>query len=304
MAKRVSPVLVNLIYDALLKCFWYKESLKRYLRASGISTNAISHMDTADSKRTWLDGLFPKLVDHPKGAELLMAMARSLACMTTFPDLSRLEDSAFKIEAAKVAVAALAEALGAESEETAKAREAEERRKRSEEGLRTSARHQADLDQLRRRMEALTPALGTQKGGYDFERWFYDLLDYEEIDNRRPYKVDGRQIDGSLTLDGFTYLLELKFEAGHAGAPDIDSLKAKVDSKADNTMGVMVAVSGYSSVAVQEASGKKSVLLLLDVNHVYMVLGGIASIKEIIRRVRRHSSQTGRAYLAVAEFGG
>lgn len=43
----------------------------------------------------------------------------------------------------------------------------------------------------------------------------------------------GRQIDGSLTLDGTTYLVELKFTASQANATDIDSLRSKVDDKAD-----------------------------------------------------------------------
>jgi hypothetical protein len=87
----------------------------------------------------------------------------------------------------------------------------------------------------------------------------------------------------------------LKFEATKAAAPDVDSLKAKINSKADNTMGVMVAMSGYSSVAVNEASGPRTALLLLDSTHVYMVLSGVSSLKEIIRRVRRHNSQTSSA---------
>jgi hypothetical protein len=63
-------------------------------------------------------------------------------------------------------------------------------------------------------------------------------------------------------------------------------------------------MSGYSSVAVSEASGTRTVLLLLDSNHIYMVLGSISTLKEIIRRLRRHSSQTGEAYLAANQFGG
>ena len=48
--------------------------------------------------------------------------------------------------------------------------------------------------------------LGTQSGGYEFEKWFYKLLDFSEIQNRKPYKTNGRQIDGSLTIEGTTYL--------------------------------------------------------------------------------------------------
>jgi hypothetical protein len=35
-----------------------------------------------------------------------------------------------------------------------------------------------------------------------------------------------------------------------------------------------------------------------------MVLTGLATLKDIIRRVRRHSSQTGYAYLSTTDFGG
>jgi hypothetical protein len=78
----------------------------------------------------------------------------------------------------------------------------------------------------------------------------------------------------------------------------------KVNDKADNTMGILVSMSGFSSVALTEASFSKSPLLLLDHNHLYMVLAEIMSFPDAIRRIRRHSSQEGQAYLAVTDFGG
>lgn len=103
-----------------------------------------------------------------------------------------------------------------------------------------------------------------QQGGYDFPGWFYDLMDYFDVDNRRPYTSSGRQIDGSITIDGTTYLVELKFSASQFGATEIDSLFKKVSYKADNTMGLLISMSGFSSVALQEASSSKSPLLLFD----------------------------------------
>jgi len=56
---------------------------------------------------------------------------------------------------------------------------------------------------------------------------------------------------------------------------------------------------------IQQASFAKSPLLLFDYGHLYnMVLAGIESFSDVVRRVRRHSSQTGSAYLAVQDFGG
>lgn len=304
MAKTINPTIVSLTYEALLQCFWRKEALKRFLRASGISGNFLAQLEASESKRAWLDRLFPLLAEASKGPDLLLAMSKELAALQNFPDLVGWEDSERKIQDAERAVAALAKALGTEKDQKARARDAADMRAKAEEMRSAAVRERADLQLLKDRMDKLVRSLGTQAGGYEFEKWFYDLLDYEDIDNRRPYKVDGRQIDGSLTLDGTTYLGELKFEATQAAATDIDSIKAKINSKADNTMGVVVAMSGYSSVAVSEASGPKTALLLFDSSHIYMVLNGVITLKDSIRRIRRHSSQTGYAYLAASEFGG
>ena len=130
------------------------------------------------------------------------------------------------------------------------------------------------------------------------------MLDFSEVPNRKPYVHKGRQIDGSLTVSGTTYLVELKFTTGPTNVTDIDSFYKKITTKADNTMGVMVSISGYSSVARQEASGERTPMLLLDHNHLYMVLGDVMGLGDLINRVRRHASQTGEAYLAVDDFGG
>jgi hypothetical protein len=99
-------------------------------------------------------------------------------------------------------------------------------------------------------------------------------------------------------------LVELKFTASQAAAPDIDVFKSKVESKADNTMGVFISMSGYSSVAITEASGRKTALLLLDASHIFLALTGTMSLGEVIQRIRRHASQTGESYLSANRFGG
>ena len=129
-------------------------------------------------------------------------------------------------------------------------------------------------------------------------------MDFWEVDNRRPYIAAGRGIDGSVTLDGTTYLVELKFTKEQASATDVDSVLAKVNTKADNTMAILVSMSGLSSTAVTGASFARTPLLLLNFGHLYLVLSGIESFPDLIRRVRRHSSQTGQAFLPASEFGG
>ena len=304
MASKLSPHFIELVYDALLKSFWQKKALRNFLRRSHVSENFLGQLSDDESKRDWLDRLFRRLEESDKGQAAIQQMAKSLTEQTSFPDLENWEDSGQKIQAAVAAVEALKTVVQGKDRAEEKEREVEERRKRAADDQRKVVRSQTDLVNLRKRLDALVPSIGTQQGGYDFQDWFYDLMDFSDIDNRRPFVQSGRQIDGSVTIDGTTYLIELKFTATQAAATDIDSLLAKVNTKADNTMGIMVSMDGYSSVAIQQASFARSPLLLFDHNHLYMVLGAIERFADVVRRVRRHSSQTGNAYLSTLEFGG
>jgi hypothetical protein len=304
MSQGLPPHFIDLVQDALLKSFWTKRALRNFLRRSHIAESFLAQLPSEETKRDWLDRLFTKLEALEKGGAVIRDMARSLADQATFPDLVNWEDSAEKILAAKAAVAALKAYLAKKVEEQDGEEQVVKRRKAGEEHRQKALRSQADLAKLKDRLDGLCAQLGTQQGGYNFQDWFYDLMDYFDIDNRRPYVAAGRQIDGSVTIDGTTYLIELKFTGGRSDATDVDSLVKKVTGKADNTMGIMVSMSGYSSVATQEASFAKSPLLLLDHSHLYMVLSGIESFPSVIRRIRRHSSQEGEAYLPVTRFGG
>lgn len=304
MKTRLTPYYINLVYDACLKSFWRKQALSKFIRQCGVAESFVATWAPDESKRDFLDRLFAELLKTDSGRSGLLRIAVCLMDQRTFPDLENWEDSAQKIKAAHDAVSRLSVYHSQQQDEL---QTKEERQKAKEEFLRRQAevsRSQQSLQKLNERLTELGKRLGEQQAGYDFQSWFYDLLDFSEIENRKPYVHAGRQIDGSLTLAGTTYLVELKFTAEQAGAPDIDTFYKKVTSKADNTMGVMVSISGYSSIAQQEASGEKTPLLLLDHSHLYLVLGGIMGFGDIVERIRRHASQTGEAYLSAQEFTG
>ena len=304
MAQNITPRLVELAYEAALKSFWRKNALRKFLRASHVADRFIATWAEDESKREFLDRMFQELQSTDRGKAAILQMARNLADQSTFPDLRNWEDSAQKTSDATKAVAELRAYIQALDETSRTEREREEAKAKAREERKKIQRSLTDKSKLQQRLDSLHPAVGTQQGGYDFQDWFYDLLDYCEIQNRRPYFSSGRQIDGSLTFDGTTYLVELKFTASQADAPDIDSLRSKVDDKADNTMGIMLSISGYSSVAIKQASGRKTTLLLFDAMHLYLFLSGTLSFKDIVSRVRRHASQTGEAYLGTAQFSG
>jgi len=304
MAAKITPRLIELTYEALLKSYWRKQALRKFLLASHIAEAHLSSWSGDESKREFLDRTFQKLQATDRGKALIYEMARSLSEQTTFPDLRNWEDSQLRIADATNAVGELKHYLNSQDEEIRSEREREAAKARAWEARQRIHRSQTDKSKLQKRLNDLHASVGSQKGGYDFQDWFFDLLDYCELQNRRPFNSEGRQIDGSLTHEGTTYLVELKFTSKQADAVDIDSLRAKVDDKADNTMGIMVSISGYSGVAVQSASGRQTKLLLLDASHLFLFLTGAIAFAELISRLRRHASQTGESFLQAANFSG
>lgn len=304
MAKRLSASFVTLVYEATLRSFWRRPALSRFLRQSGIAQSFISGWGSQESKRQFLDRLFAKLPDQPKGQELILAIARDLAHQESFPDLAGWEDSKLKLQNARAATLALRNAMSKIDHQIENERERAASRRRLQEMQEESRRSRATLESLGQHLNELARDLGSQQAGYEFQTWFYDLMDFFDIVNRRPYNASGRQIDGSITISGTTYLVELKFTTEQVGAPDVDSILNKINDKADNTMGIMVSISGYSAVALAEASGRRTPLLLMDHRHVYLALSGGQTFSDIVDRIRRHASQTGEAFLPPDRFGG
>jgi hypothetical protein len=304
MAIKTTPHLVQLTYESALKSFWRKEALRKFLRQSHVAESHLATWANEESKRDFLDRTFAALQRSDKGKAVIGEMAIFLAEQTSFPDLRNWEDSATKIQDASKAVAELKALIARQTEEVRSEREREAAKSKAREERQAVQRQQMSLAQLMQRLNDLAPQMGTSPGGYAFQDWFYDFVAFSEVDHRRPYNVSGRQIDGSVTIDGTTYLVELKFTTVQAGGPDIDIFRSKVESKADNTMGLFLCMSGYSSVAIHDASGKKTTLLLLDAAHMYLILTGGMHFQDVVRRIRRHASQTGESYLPAASFGG
>ncbi len=307
MNKKLTPNFIQLTQDACLKAFWRKPALRAFLRQVGISASKLATWHADETKRIFLQRLFPDLlaVRDNKGHAAILKMARSLAEMKHFPDLENWEDSSEKISAAHRAVARLRSEVDKLNQHVRDTRERKRLHKEARERQEKAIAAGQSLQKLSDSLNELVPQQGTQEGGYAFERWFYDLTGFSEIPARPPYKAEARQIDGSLTLDGTTFLIETKFTSEQTGAPDVDTFMTKITRKADNTMGILVSMSGFSAVAVEEASRDRTPMLLMDYSHFYnLILSGRMSLPEVIRRIKRHASQTGEALLPVSRFSG
>ena len=305
MQQKLAPGFVELTQDACWKAFWRKSALRRFLQQHGITQAKLATWHADESKRDFLDRLFHELllIRDNKGHKVILAMARSLADMRHSPDLENWEDSAEKVSGAFKAVERVRSDLAKLDQQIENAGALERRRKQAQQRAKETRAAQKSLDLFTEELTALVPKQGTQEGGYDFEKWFYKLVSFFEVQARPPYKSAGRQINGSLTLDGTTFLVETKFALAKTGAPDIDVFMAKITRKADNTMGILVSMSDFTSGAVKEASRDRTPMMLLDYGHFFnLVLNGRMTLPDVIRRAKRHASQTGEAFLPADRF--
>lgn len=302
MISRLTPHYIDLVYEAALKSFWRKEALRRFLRECGVPGDFLGSCTNDETKRDTLDRLLAFLHAHDRREEILARMGKSLTEQESFPDLQGWEDAAEKKADATRAVQNLRNYVAEQNQQIEEQKQKAEARERFETLQKKTRKAQHDLEALSSGLTSLVSEIGTQEGGYKFQDWFYDLMAYFDVTARKPYTSDGRQIDGSITLKDTTYLIELKFTQSQTGAGEIDSFIRKVTTKADNTMGIFVSMSGYSSVSIQEASRDRTPVLLLDHLHIYHVLGGQMSFPDLIDRLKRHAAQTGHGYLAPGDF--
>lgn len=168
MKTRLTPHFVDLLFEATLKSFWRKASLRRFLREIGVSESFLTNSQE-ESKRETLERLFEKLNKHTSQGAVLAKMAKALVEQKAFPDLEGWEDSKEKIADAKQSVKNLASYVKEQEKHLDNERKRKEAREHHLELQQRARIRQNSLEDLSSRLTTLFSELGTQEGGYKFQ---------------------------------------------------------------------------------------------------------------------------------------
>ena len=270
--RKLNPYFISLVEDSCLRSFHRRTALAKFINQHCPDKYGVPQYTGVGIKRDYLNDIFLDLTKRKdvSGHSFVFELAKSLVAMRSFPDLVGWEDSDDKIAAAKKAHDLLAVEYGKLSDISRDEREVADRRRVYEEVHKKQKARGDIFKELSDRINKLVNSMGTQTAGYEFEGWLYDLAVYNEIDCRRSYRdANGRQIDGSFTLDGVTYLVEAKFTRSPAGSRDVDVFFNKIKSKADNTMGIMISISGFNENAIKTASCDRTTIIMMDHVHIF-----------------------------------
>lgn len=88
-----------------------------------------------------------------------------------------------------------------------------------------------------------------------------------------------------------------------AGELRLNHFRAKVESKAANTLGLCISISGFTPAAIAKQS-ERSPLLLMDGADLHAVLDRRISLTEVLERKRRYAVETGAPMYPVAAMLG
>ena len=139
--------------------------------------------------------------------------------------------------------------------------------------------------------------------GYRLEALLEKLLLIDDLQPNISFRPVGEQIDGSFVLDSRVYLLEAKWQSERAPASSLYAFKGKVDGKLIGTVGIFIAINGFSTEAHDALRyGKELNVLLFDGDDLRTALHwGFA---EALRVKLRAAAELGTAFYSLADLRG
>lgn len=291
--------VMTALKDAMVKVFWTKSHLRRILAQCGVPQSLITAQDWEGYKYHIVDPILTTLNESQDG---LGPLRRILAATLNYSDcghLLRWTDGQRLKREAEVAVERLGllvekhdEKLRAECERLAQ-REARAEKNRSRQAF------NQQLGSLKERFLQFHASADKQARGYSLEQLLYDLFSVFELQPRGPFRVQGEQIDGAFVLDGDVFLLEAKWQEAPVKLAELRDLDGAVASNLDNTLGLFVAINGFSEDALQRyREGGRPRLICMDGTDIIAVLEDRIDLRDLLRRKKQIASQQGIIFVS------
>jgi hypothetical protein len=305
MSKRLSPVAIVALKEALGAIYWYKNDLRSFLQQCLTKPQLIAQLDWSSSsyKRQIVSDLVDILSSQNEiYLSDLTRLCREVCAIKQFPHLEQLDGGREKAAKAKVAVEQLKLLLEPHEEIRKEQEDIAARRKRTSEKLQTNNAVRQKLDDIKSRYMALVVSTNAQTRGFELERVMYDLFELFDLDPKASFRNTGEQIDGAFSLETTDFLFEAKWRQDPSSASDLDAFAAKIRRKLEHTLGVFLSINGFTPDGVQAHASGSIVLILMDGADLMAVLEERIDFVSLLLRKKRHAANTGDIYLRINEI--
>jgi hypothetical protein len=293
------PEVITALKDALRSIYWYKDDLRLFLSAVELPTGLVARQGWHDPQE-YKVRIVGKVLDElvASGEEGLGPMRRLIKAVLEIPNFNHLrdlDDGAAKVQGARRNVETLRELVSRHDESFSKS--VTERGNVGNKIMEAVKRRNDDLERLTRRFNELVGTTDPQARGFLFESFLHDMFAAYDLNPRGSFKITGEQIDGAFEFEGTQFLVEARWEKKRQSAPSLDSFSKKVERKLENTLGLFIALEGYTEEDLAAFRGGRPAVILMDGEDLALVLQGLIDFRELLKQKIRHASQTGNPYL-------
>lgn len=158
----------------------------------------------------------------------------------------------------------------------------------------------AELAALNDTFRALHSEADKQRRGYALEKLLSALFRLGELDYHGSYKTETDQVDGAVTLDAFTYLIEARWRQAPAADAELGGLAHKVERRIDATRGLFISMAGFRQEAIDlYRLAKENRLVLVDGADLAWILDGRIDLSEALRAKVRAASIQGEPFVSL-----
>jgi restriction endonuclease Mrr len=302
-AKRVNQGALGALREALALIYWYRSDFESFVRGCVDQPEVTSRLNFSEPKRIVASQLVSLLsADQERYLPTLLRLMEEVSAFSDFSHLSRLEDGKEKAARAKSAVSALKTHYDAHAALVADRVSVERRRKEEKAKAERRAALTEHLESLRTSYVELLALPSAQARGYRLQHLLSELFSLFDLDPKASFAIEGEQIDGAFSFENADYLLEAKWQQDPVEPGDLRNFDGVIKSKLKTTLGLFVAINGFTDAAAKTHSRVGASMVLMDGEDLYAILDGRIGLPEVLHRKRRHASQTGDIYLRVRDF--
>jgi hypothetical protein len=297
LAKQLSPAGIMALKEALCSVYWYKSELRGFLQLCLSNPGILNSFNWDNYKRQIASDVVDHLVANPS-AHLgdLTKICYELCKLTDFSHLKPLDDGPQKVDKARNAVNQLKQLVEPHQEIKKEQDEIKKRQELAAKKLRENAAVRQKLESIKTRYMNLIGSTNAQSRGFELERVMYELFELFDLDPKASFKNLGEQIDGAFSLEGTEYLFEAKWQKELINKADLAVFTDKVRTKLENTLGIFLAINGFSPDGVTAHQAGGASIILMDGGDLMAVFEERIDFTSLLLRKKRHAAQTGNIY--------
>lgn len=254
-------------------CFWFWKSFYSFLDSCGVPKSLQKkYPQVAYNKYDVMRNILGEL-EEKNQIEIINSIISNFYNLRNAVDKDQLDTNK-----AKRLLEEFRELVGSDPiEDEIKKREIEQARRKYQKSVEERKSSTEKLEELNTRFSKLASLqdVTPQQRGYKLEDLFFDLLQLNEFEYKRPYRTpEGEQIDGHFKYEKFDYLVEAKWTEELTKQEELAVFDVKIRGKAQSTRGFFISASDFDENAVRKFSGDEPRIILMTGEDLSLILSG------------------------------